>query len=75
MTVNQVNTVTFTGKLGAGASVTALVFPNVQSIDYQWMEKIAIVTDTSGHFQTLSLSGVTTITTSVSSTGYAVTIS
>jgi len=75
MNVNQVNTVTFTGVLGSGASVTALVFRNVAEIDYLWMEMVAIITDTSGKIQSVSLTGRTTITTSISSSGFAVTIS
>lgn len=73
------NTLTFTGNLGPGNAVTSLVFNGVQNLFLDYIKGIAIIVYTlangSNRTQSVQLSGITTLTHTISGTTYTIALS
>lgn len=66
--------VTITADLGPGLEVTAIVITNVTRINYD-LSGMSVAITSEGKVQTFSLTGITTVTTTVAAAGYTVVIS
>ena len=66
--------VTFTGDLGPSLEVTSAVITNVTAINYD-LSGMTVAITSEGKVRTFSLTGVTTVTTTVAAAGYTVVIS
>ena len=58
-------TVTYTGKSGAGVTVTSLVLHNVTNVNYDWVEMVVTIFQGTTVAFIGTLTGVTTVTTTV----------
>lgn len=70
-----INTVTITAKTGPGLTVTTLVINNVSDINFDLIKRELDVIDTNGIIKEFDIDAITTITMTVSSKNYTVTIS
>lgn len=68
------NTATVTATYGPGLTATALVLSNVSAINFDF-RAFTVQVFQDDKFETYSLTGVTTVTFSISGTTYTITIS
>ncbi len=67
-------TFTVTGTSGAGLTVTAVVFNNVSSFDFNTVSNILSMTDSSGHITQVFVGSATTFTWVKSGNNYVITV-
>ena len=68
-------TVTVTGKAGAGVTVTATQFVNIQNVDFNCVTNILTLLDSSGVVTKITIDAAATLTATKSGSTYTFTIS
>lgn len=70
------NTLTVTAKTGPAKQATSLAIPNVTKVNYDFLRQVAVVfTSDRSESQEYDLTGVTTLTISLSDTTYTLVLS